>query len=217
MFAWNKDIFFWLNASSHPDRAVVLLAQTVAQWVIVAAAVGAVCLWIRGRPTNRGALLAVMCGMAAALGVNQIAGLLWFEPRPFMVGLGHTLMAHARDNSFPSDHATFMWSLGFGLIATGAARGWGWLVCLLGLGVAWARIFLGLHFPIDMAGSLLVAVVGAAIACAVRPMADRWVMPMAGGLYDATLNLLRLPPILFPRAAAPGDSARGEHADAGRT
>lgn len=116
-----------------------------------------------------------------------------------MVGLGTTLVAHAIENSFPSDHATFLWSLGLGLIATGTARGWGMLVCLFGLVVAWARIYVGLHFPLDMAGSFVAALIAAAIAWSLCPPVRRWLLPAAEFVYFGILDLLRLPHAVFPR------------------
>ena len=46
---------------------------------------------------------------------------------------------------------------------------------LLGLGIAWARIFVGVHYPLDMAGAFITAAIATAIACAVfkRPKAHR--------------------------------------------
>lgn len=37
------------------------------------------------------------------------------------------------------------------------ATGWGVVTLLVGLCVAWARVFLGMHFPLDMAGAVAVA------------------------------------------------------------
>jgi len=61
----------------------------------------------------------------AGQGINLLLGLVWFEPRPFMVGIGHTWLDHLADNGFPSDHATLAWSLGLRLALTGASRRWG--------------------------------------------------------------------------------------------
>jgi len=55
----------------------------------------------------RDTLLATAIGVCLALGINQLLGLLWYEPRPFIIGLGYTLAVHAVENSFSSDHATF--------------------------------------------------------------------------------------------------------------
>jgi membrane-associated phospholipid phosphatase len=50
------------------------------------------------------------------LSIDQLIGMLYSHPRPIMIGLGHQYLPHPVDNSFPSDHATFMWSLGFALL-----------------------------------------------------------------------------------------------------
>ncbi len=196
----SEHLFLAINASAHPDPVKATIAEVAAAWLIYAAAVLVAALWVWGRPSARGALLATVVAVSIALGVNQLLGLLWFEPRPFMIGLGHTLVFHVRDNSFPSDHATFLWSLGFGLIVTGAARGWGVLVCLCGLLIAWARVYLGLHFPIDMATSFLVAIAAGALARAALPASEHWLVPVLDHTYEATLRTLHLPPALFPRA-----------------
>lgn len=195
----NHHLFLAVNASAQPDPLTVAIAAFAASWLVYGAAALVPVLWVRGRQDRRGALLATVLGVSAALAMNQLLGLLWYEPRPFMVGLGHTLVFHVVENSFPSDHATFLWSLGFGLITTGAARGWGVLVCVCGLLVAWARIYLGLHFPIDMAISLSVGLAAGGIARAALPGSERWLYPAAHRTYEVTLRSLRLPPTLFPR------------------
>ncbi len=200
LVALNDHLFLALNASAHPDALEAAFAKLAASWLVYAAALLVPAFWIWGRPGRRNGLLATVVAVSIALGINQLLGQLWFEPRPFMIGLGHTLMFHAVDNSFPSDHATFLWSLGFSLLATGAAsRTWAALVCLAGLLVAWARVYLGLHFPIDMAASILVALADVAIARAALPLSRRWLLPAVGHTYEVTLHALRLPPSLFPR------------------
>ncbi len=196
----NQYLFLAINASAHPDTVTVGVADVTASWLVYAVVLLAPALWVWGRQSARGALLATVVGVSLALGLNQLLGLLWYEPRPFMIGLGHTLAFHVVENSFPSDHATFLWSFGFGLIVTGATRSWGVLVCLCGLLVAWARIYLGLHFPIDMATSFFVAITGGALAQVALPPSQRWLLPVIDHTYEATLRTLHLPPVLFPRA-----------------
>ena len=55
------------------------------------------------------------------------------------------------------------------------ARGTALAIVLLGLGIAWARIFVGVHYPLDMAGAFITAAIATVIACAVfkRPKANR--------------------------------------------
>ncbi len=199
MSGWNQHLFLLINAGPHPIVWIVDAALLIAGSPVVVAPALLIVLWVWGRPDRRGGLLAVAGGMVIGLCINFGLGLIWFEPRPFMVGLGHTLLAHAPDNSFPSDHVTFTWALGAGLIATGAARRTGVVVCLYGVSVAWARVFLGVHFPIDMLASAGVGAVSGGIAVATRPWVAVTVLPVADRLYEGTVAILHLPPVLVPR------------------
>jgi undecaprenyl-diphosphatase len=203
MLAWNRWLFLTVNASGHPDPLAVLTADFAAQALVFVALAVAAGFWIWGNPSRRGALLAVAIAAAVALGVNQLLGLFWFEPRPFMIGLGHTLLAHVPENSFPSDHATLVWTLGAGLIMTGATAPGGIVVTAIGLTIAWARIYLGLHFPIDMATSALVAACGGAFARVLQSPTERWLLPVAEAIYERALRMLGLPAAVFPRRAGP--------------
>ena len=91
---------------------------------------------------------------------NLLISSLWFHPRPFMLGLGQNLLAHTPESSFPSDHATVMFTLAFALMLA-SLRKLGVLILLLGVLVGWARIYLGVHFPFDIAGSLLISLISA--------------------------------------------------------
>lgn len=73
-----------------------------------------------------------------------------------MVGLGHSFMAQVPDPSFPSDHATVFSATGLTLVFSSVRSLIGWTVLAAGAVVAWARVFLGVHFPLDMAGAVAV-------------------------------------------------------------
>jgi undecaprenyl-diphosphatase len=86
-----------------------------------------------------------------------------------VIALGHTLMHHDADASFPSDHLTFLWSVAFSLMLHRPR----WIASiafvLLGFPVAWARIYLGVHYPLDMVGAALVASASAALTASMAP------------------------------------------------
>ena len=67
-------------------------------------------------------------------------------------------------HSFPSDHLTLLWAVAFSFLMHRSPRLAGIALALLGLPVAWARIYLGVHFPLDMVGAALVAVLSAWLA-----------------------------------------------------
>jgi undecaprenyl-diphosphatase len=208
VLGWNQQLFLFINVSADPSTWAVELARLIANSPIVVGPVLLIALWVWGQPIRRGGLLAVAMGMLVGLGINQLLGLVYFEPRPFMTGIGHTLLTHPPDNSFPSDHATFIWAMGVGLMATSAARRWGIGTCLYGAGVAWSRIYLGVHFPLDMIASMLVAVVSGGIARFGQPIVTDWILPLADGPYEHSLHALRLPAILIPRQSRKAKSTR---------
>ncbi|MBI1201893.1 MAG: phosphatase PAP2 family protein [Rhodopseudomonas sp.] len=199
MLALNSQLFLLINASAQPYPTTVGLAELAASGVIFLVPILLVGLWIWGDPKRRPGLVATAIAATVALSANQLLGLLWFEPRPFMVGLGRTLITHPPENSFPSDHTTFMLAVGIGLIATRASPAWGKVVVILGLVVAWSRIYLGLHFPVDMLASALVGGSFGAVATLLTRVTARYLMPLIEPVYDAGLRLLHLPARLFPR------------------
>ncbi len=193
MLPLNHHLFLFINAPAGASPAIVSLAKLVASELIDLVPLLLVALWIWGRPDRRAGLAASSIAAALALGANQLVGLLWYEPRPFMIGLGRTLMAHVPENSFPSDHMTFILTIGFALIRTRAAPAWGKAVSVLGVLVAWARIYLGLHFPLDMVASALIACLFGLLAALLVPSVQRWIMPVADRIYEGVLDALRLP------------------------
>lgn len=166
----NHALFLWLNAPEQPSPFLLAIATLFAKYVIwtIPALVGFG--WLRGSECNRRRLLEATGAGLVALLISHIIGWAWPQPRPFMIGIGHTFMAHAPDASFPSDHLTLLWSVAFSLLRHPAWRIAGWVVTLLGVPVAWARIYLGVHFPLDIVGAAMVAVLGAVLAHRAEPL-----------------------------------------------
>jgi undecaprenyl-diphosphatase len=102
---------------------------------------------------------ALFAGYAAllGLGINFIISLFYFHPRPFMIPTGVLLIEHVPRTSFPSDHATIMFSISLMFLAFKDLRRSGSILFILSFISGLARIYSGLHFPTDIAGSLHVA------------------------------------------------------------
>jgi undecaprenyl-diphosphatase len=196
---WNTKLFLILNAASTADPWIVHFAFLLAQDLVYVGPVPVACLWIWGSLRRRGELVAVGGGLLLALAISTVISAFSYHPRPFMIGVGNALMPHNAETSFPSDHATFLWTLGLGLIATGAPRRWGALIVVLGALTAWARVYLGVHWPLDMLGSFVIACVCAAFAVTIRPIATARLAPSIERLYHWTIDTLRLLPAVFPR------------------
>ena len=111
-------------------------------------------LWFTNRKNE-----ALYAGYAATLGVaiNQIINAFYFHARPFMDGIGKTLIQHKAENSFPSDHTTFVISIALMLMTFKSTRKIGIIATLLALWCGVARVYLGVHYPFDILGAIAVA------------------------------------------------------------
>ncbi|CAD6562159.1 Undecaprenyl-diphosphatase BcrC [Paraburkholderia kirstenboschensis] len=157
----NQTLFLWLNAPEYPNALVLTLTTFLAEWLIwiIPALIGIG--WLRGNEGTRKTMLIATASGLMGLLINQLIGLAWSHPRPFMIGLGHTLIPHVADSSFPSDHLTLWWSVTLSFLLQQKLQRAGVALALLGAPIAWARIYLGVHFPLDMLGAIAVAALSA--------------------------------------------------------
>jgi undecaprenyl-diphosphatase len=159
---FNQALFLLINGTTATPGWEISVALLIADYVIYVIPLLLAGMWLWGNEAQRH--LAIRACLVAMLGVgaNQLIGLVWQHPRPFIIGLGHTFLPHAPDSSFPSDHATVFAGIALTLVLGGAS--WlGVLTLLAGVSVAWARVFLGVHFPLDMFGAAAVAGVAYAL------------------------------------------------------
>lgn len=195
---WNQTTFLALNAGPQPWPIVLLMAKALAQGAVYLVMSSLVLGWVRRGTALRYALLdatvVALISLTIAVGITMV----WYHPRPFEIGLGQQLIAHATDASFPSDHGTLMFALAISLLAS-AQKIWGVGFLVLALAVAWARVYLGVHFPLDMIGAALVAVLGFVIGLAAKPLLHGVIYPGLNATYEWLLRGLRLPVAWFPR------------------
>lgn len=114
-------------------------------------------------------------GALVALGVNQVLVAAVAEPRPYTV-LPHVLVLASRssDYSFPSDHAVMAGAVAAGVLLV--HRRLGLVTAALALALAFTRVYVGAHFPLDVATGLLVGTAVAVTSYVVaRPLVLRLV------------------------------------------
>ncbi|GGP27135.1 undecaprenyl-diphosphatase [Silvimonas amylolytica] len=186
----NRALFLLMNAASQPGPVMMPLAVFAANGLIWLIPAMLVVGWLSGHVAIR--RLALEAALAGALGLvmAQIVGLVMPHPRPFVMGLGHTWIEHAPDASMPSDHLTLLWSVACSFLLNPSARRLGAALWLAGLPVAWARIYLGVHFPLDMAGALVVSLLSAAICMQQREHVVALVFNLALRVYRLMFSSL---------------------------
>lgn len=119
--------------------------------------------WARSEqdPQTMAAALWAPVGALLALGLNQPLVALAHEPRPYTVfPRALVLVAHSQDYSFPSDHAVMAGAVAAGVLLT--HRRLGPAAAVAAVVMAFARVYVGVHFPLDVIVGLLL---GAAVSC----------------------------------------------------
>lgn len=181
----NRALFQALNAPGDLSGLPLALAIAAAKYAIVALAALLAYRWIRGSASERSALVHILLLVLPALALNYAVGLAFPHPRPFMIGLGHTFIPHQPESSFPSDHATLMWTVALGMLLWLPSKAAGWFAVVLAALTGWARVFVGLHFPFDIVGSIAVAGVAVGMFAALRRSIERTIAPPIERLWAA--------------------------------
>jgi undecaprenyl-diphosphatase len=184
--AFNQALFLRINGTTATPAWLVstaLFAATYLIWLIPLLLAG---MWLSGRAHYREPAIRACLVVLLALGANQLIGLAWSHPRPFAIGLGHAFLPHAPDSSFPSDHATVFAGVALTLLI-GRMQWLGGITLVAGIAVAWARVFLGVHFPLDMIGAAAVASVTYGVIAPLWKMSGPAVTRLAVTLYRTLL------------------------------
>ena len=192
MDSLNHALFLALNAGAEPWSAVVFFAIAAAKGLILLVPLHLILIWAGGERAVRFVALSALIALVIALAVNGVVGALAYSPRPFVIGLGHTLIDHRPSSSLPSNHATVFFTYA-AVLAVYGRRPLAWAFAGIGLVVAWARIYLGVHYPGDMLGAAMVGVVAAVLSASVMMRFGPIILERSESLYVVlTSRLLRL-------------------------
>jgi undecaprenyl-diphosphatase len=157
-------------AQPQPLRLLVLLAATaLAAGPPLLLAVVAVQGLRRRDPASLAVAALTAVGGVVALGLNQLAGHLYFRPRPYWaLPAVQAIGGRAGDSSFFSDHTTIAAAATVGCLLL--SRRWGLAAAGATVLVALGRVAIGAHYPSDVAVAVLV---GAGAVAALLPLRSR--------------------------------------------
>lgn len=100
-------------------------------------------------------IVAALIALPLTYIVAKVLSLLYFDPRPFVVGNFVPLLSHAPDNGFPSDHTLL--SAAIAAVIFVFERRLGAALFAIALLVGLSRVAAGIHHVTDIIGSLAIA------------------------------------------------------------
>jgi len=117
------------------------------------------------REANQRAVMTAIIAIAVVSGLVFLSTMFYFRPRPFEVlpeGSLNLLFYRPTDSSFPSNLAAVLFAIAVPVIARNRAYG----SCLLALAVfsSFGRVYMGIHYPLDILGGAAVGTLSSFIA-----------------------------------------------------
>ncbi len=112
---------------------------------------------MQSRPRQKRMLIFAALVLPLVHIVSLIGGALYDDPRPFVVGHFTPLIPHKLSHGFPSDHV--LWSAATAAIIFPSNKYLSLILWLLTVLVGASRVYVGVHHPIDIVGSIAMAVV----------------------------------------------------------
>ena len=185
----NQSLFLLINADPATPIWRIHAAMLVANQLILLVPGALAALWLWGGEAQRNLALKVLASIAVALFASYLCGALWPHPRPFAIGLGQAFFPHKATSSFPSNHTIIIATFACALIFDRRWAGWCWATLLAAAVVGTSRVYLGVHFPLDIAGGLILAPLAAGVAVPVWNRVGAPLTRIVQGIYRKLLAL----------------------------
>jgi len=156
-------LFTYINNLAGKWLCLDSLAIFFAHYLVYFLAVGAILLFflIKKKERIRYLFLAGISVMLSRLAITELIRLIWHRSRPFVEHRVNLLLEHSASGSFPSGHIAFLFALS--AVIYFFNRRTGWLFFGLSFLVGLARIFVGIHYPLDILGGIIIGILSAVL------------------------------------------------------
>lgn len=158
---YDNTLLFMINGLSGHSVWIDKVIMMISEYGPVVFGLYLIGLWFSGHSANevtenrKRALYAFFAALLA-MGMNQAISHVWYRNRPYLDHPVNRLLQGAQDASFPSDHAAGSFSIAGSLF--GRSAGSTALMVFAAL-VALSRVYVGLHYPSDIVGGMVIGLV----------------------------------------------------------
>lgn len=153
----NVSLFFLIFSLNNESQLADLLMIFGAEYLIYLMLILSFILAVMGKIPERKALLLFLISFPVLVLVIKFIHLFLYEPRPYFTNDILPLITHKDDASFPSRHASIISAITFAYWYYKSR--WTPLFLLFLIWVGIARIYVGVHYPLDILGGFVVGAV----------------------------------------------------------
>ncbi|GIN84944.1 undecaprenyl-diphosphatase [Heyndrickxia sporothermodurans] len=181
----NIEVFRSINNLGEQASALNPIVIFFAEYMLYFLCLALVIHWFTRKQNNRMMVIQAVIATVIAEVLGKIAGQFYSHNQPFAV-LPHVnkLVEHAVDNSFPSDHSIVFFSICISIWLVRKKEWWLWIP--LAICVAISRVWVGVHYPVDIATGALIGILSSLFVY--------WLVPKLGfikqllALYEKAEN-----------------------------
>lgn len=153
----NLYLFHILNVPDQASIWMINYASLIAHDLVYLFLLIFAIAWFRGSYEVKTGIIKAFIFTATTLLMSEVLSAVLNTPRPFVMDVGRTLIEHAPTGSFPSNHMSIFSGIAFAYYFS-PQRDLGRILIWTAWLVAWSRVYVGVHFPIDMLGAFLMAI-----------------------------------------------------------
>ena len=153
----NLYLFHILNVPDQASIWMINYASLIAHDLVYLFLLIFAIAWFRGSYEVKTGIIKAFIFTAITLLMSEVLSAVLNTPRPFVMDVGRTLIEHAPTGSFPSNHMSMFSGIAFAYYFS-PQRDLGRILIWTAWLVAWSRVYVGVHFPIDMLGAFLMAI-----------------------------------------------------------
>ena len=154
----NLYLFHILNVPDQASIWMINYASLIAHDLVYLFLLIFAIAWFRGSYEVKTGIIKAFIFTAITLLMSEVLSAVLNTPRPFVMDVGRTLIEHAPTGFFPSNHMSIFSGIAFAYYFS-PQRDLGRILIWTAWLVAWSRVYVGVHFPIDMLGAFLMAII----------------------------------------------------------
>ncbi len=164
----NISLFRWVNDLGKEYPFLNPTFIFIAEYMVFLLAISVLFIWFTRNKDNRVMILCASIAFICAFVIGKVSGLFHSNFQPFVELTDVNKLIHKeKDNSFPSDHTIlfFSYCFSFWLFKRGRSILWVLLAVLVGV----SRIWVGVHYPLDVLTGIFISLAAATFIYLIVP------------------------------------------------